>query len=261
AFSNHETLPASVPGSARLGLLALAQALAQAVDVVERHQVRVDPAEHALAQELLGGLLVELAQLLLVDHEQAVEVDHVAVLAVRRTLAQAHVAGFEQVVLAQLVHEPASARHVLLELAEEAHGTAQQLGIAAVLVEQAIALGAETLVTLVEEHGEVVAFLAGRLLGQHERVATHEGGNVDVRRPLAFGVDEKVLVLAQAQKSHRPASARSLPANTIGRSRAARPNSTPVSGTECAPSANFMFGIGLRRRSLWSLRLSGTGRS
>ena len=49
-------------------------------------------------------------------------------------------------------------RDVLLELAQEPHGLLEHLGFRAVLVEQALAfLGAEALIGLVQEHGEIVA--------------------------------------------------------------------------------------------------------
>ena len=127
-----------------------------------------------------------------------------AFLAVPAVLLQPDVARLQQVMLEQLLHEPLGARDVLLEFAEETHGLGQHLAVGAVFHEQALAFaGVEAFVALVEEHGEVVAFLPGRLFGQHERIAAHEGRDVDVRRPLAFGIDVQVFVLAQAQQGHR----------------------------------------------------------
>ena len=150
----------------------------------------------------MGDLFVKRPQLVLVDHEQPVERD--ALPRFPLALAQLHVARLQQVMLDQLLHETAGALDVLLELAEETHRIGEQLGIGAVLIEQALAfVRGETLELVIEEHGEVAAFLAFRLLAQHERVTTHEGRNVGVLRPLPLGIDIEVLVLAQAQQRDR----------------------------------------------------------
>jgi len=157
--------------------------------------VRVQQQHEAVAQQLGRGVRGQLAQLGLVDHLQPGGVEVLAV-------GQLEV-DVDRLQQAQLDDAPAGhlrLLHLPLELVEEADDLLQHRRRLAVVAQQALALGVvEARVVRIDHHRGRAAVGHRRVI---EGVAAQEGRHV-ARAPAAVGLDEQVLVLAQAEQRHR----------------------------------------------------------
>src|SRR5688572_2240979 len=177
---------------------ALLFALIQAAEVLQRVQVGIDAAHEALGHQRLvrGGL--ERGELLLVDAEHALQPGRGLV-----ALGHLHGEGREDLEARELSAHLGGAVEVALVLRQQALDALPLRAGLAGGVEQRHAARVE--VVLRDADDALAARLAVLVvdLGDAERVAAHEGGQVGAPVPLAGGVDEKVGAVREPEHDHR----------------------------------------------------------